>query len=162
MYLIRLLYFYFCFYRYYCRDSIFCAWAKVLLLQQEEGNVYGYRACPNQLSIVYGYTNLSLKEVIQPHLPVGLPCYDLVPVIGLTLDASFLTVRSAASGETNSHDLTGGVYKTRERIHDDVADSSLLAIPASCRRVADDNLNWGRFSRICSTLRLCYRLYRPL
>ncbi len=30
------------------------------------------------------------KEVIQPHLPVRLPCYDFV---------------------------TGGVYKTRERIH---------------------------------------------
>ena len=25
------------------------------------------------------------KEVIQPHLPVQLPCYDLVPVIGSTL-----------------------------------------------------------------------------
>lgn len=62
-------------------------------------------------------TILSLKEVIQPHLPVGLPCYDFIPVIGLTLDASLLAVESAASGETNSHDVTGGVYKTRERIH---------------------------------------------
>ena len=24
------------------------------------------------------------KEVIQPHVPVGLPCYDLAPVTGLT------------------------------------------------------------------------------
>ena len=24
------------------------------------------------------------KEVIQPHLPVRLPCYDLVPITGLT------------------------------------------------------------------------------
>ena len=29
----------------------------------------------------------SLKEVIQPHLPVRLPCYDLAPVKGLALDA---------------------------------------------------------------------------
>ena len=82
-----------------------------------------------------------LKEVIQPHLPVGLPCYDFVPVISLTLDASPLAVESAASGETNSHDLTGGVYKARERIHGGVADPPLLAIPTSCSRVSDYNLN---------------------
>src|SRR3954471_4278393 len=79
------------------------------------------------------------------HLPVGLPCYDFIPVIGLTLDASPLAVGPAASGKTNSHDVTGGVYKTRERIHGDVADSPLLAIPSSCSRVADCNLNWARF-----------------
>ena len=72
-----------------------------------------------------------LKEVIQPHLPVGLPCYDFIPVIGLTLGASSLAVRSATSGKTNSHDVTGGVYKTRERIHGGVADPPLLAIPSS-------------------------------
>jgi hypothetical protein len=31
----------------------------------------------------------SRKEVFQPHLPVRLPCYDLAPVAGLTLNASF-------------------------------------------------------------------------
>ena len=29
------------------------------------------------------------KEVIQPHLPVRLPCYDLVPIANPTLDSSF-------------------------------------------------------------------------
>jgi len=82
--------------------------------------------------------------VIQPHLPVGLPCYDFIPVISLTLDASLLTVKPAALGKTNSHDVTGGVYKARERIHGAVADTPLLAIPTSCSRVADYNLNWGR------------------
>ena len=61
-----------------------------------------------------------------------------------------LRVKSAASGKTNSHDVTGGVYKTRERIHGDVADSPLLAIPTSCSRVADYNLNWGRLSGFAS------------
>ncbi|GAP61502.1 conserved hypothetical protein [Arthrobacter sp. Hiyo1] len=28
------------------------------------------------------------KEVIQPHLPVRLPCYDLVPIAGPTFDGS--------------------------------------------------------------------------
>jgi hypothetical protein len=95
--------------------------------------------------LLSSHTNCPLKEVIQPHLPVGLPCYDFIPVIGLTLHASSLAVKPADSGKTNSHDVTGGVYKTRERIHGDVADSPLLAIPSSCSRVADYNLNWGRF-----------------
>ena len=57
------------------------------------------------------------KEVIHPHVPVGIPCYDLTPVIGPTFDGSLLAVRPPASGITNSHGLTGGVYKARERIH---------------------------------------------
>ncbi len=79
--------------------------------------------------------------MIQPHLPVGLPCYDFIPVISLTLDTSFLAVKSVALGGTNFHDVTGGVYKARERIHGANADAPLLAIPTSCSRVADYNLN---------------------
>ena len=57
------------------------------------------------------------KEVIHPHVPVGIPCYDLTPVIGPTFDGSLLAVMPPASGITDSHVLTGGVYKARERIH---------------------------------------------
>ena len=57
------------------------------------------------------------KEVIHPHVLVGIPCYDLTPIISPTFDGSLLTVRPPASGITNSHGLTGGVYKARERIH---------------------------------------------
>ena len=57
------------------------------------------------------------KEVIQPHLPIRLPCYDFTPVIGPAFGSSLLTVRSLTSGVTDSHGVTGGVYKTRERIH---------------------------------------------
>ena len=57
------------------------------------------------------------KEVIQPHLPIRLPCYDFTPVTNPTLDASPLAVEKTASGITGSHGVTGGVYKTRERIH---------------------------------------------
>ena len=60
---------------------------------------------------------LRRKEVIQPHLPIRLPCYDFTPVIEPAFDSSFLSVRSLASGIPNSHGVTGGVYKTRERIH---------------------------------------------
>ena len=57
------------------------------------------------------------KEVIQPHLPIQLPCYDFTPVISPAFDGSFFTVRPPASGIADSHGVTGGVYKTRERIH---------------------------------------------
>ena len=85
---------------------------------------------------------LRRKEVIQPHLPVRLPCYDLVPITSLTLDGSIPQgVRPPASGATHFHDLTGGVYKARERIHRGVADPRLLATPPSWSRVADSNPN---------------------
>ena len=74
---------------------------------------------------------LSRKEVIQPHLPVRLPCYDFVPVTSPTFDSCLLTVSPPASGVTSSHDVTGGVYKARERIHRSMADLRLLATPAS-------------------------------
>ena len=57
------------------------------------------------------------KEVIQPHLPIRLPCYDFTPVINPAFGSSFLAVRSLTSGVIDSHGVTGGVYKTRERIH---------------------------------------------
>ena len=63
---------------------------------------------------------LHRKEVIQPHLPIRLPCYDFTPVIGLTFDSWLLSVTSLASGAPNSHGVTGGVYKARERIHRDI------------------------------------------
>ena len=72
------------------------------------------------------------KEVIQPHLPVRLPCYDLVLITDPTFDGSLPQgVRPPASGVTDFHDLTGGVYKARERIHRSVADLRLLATPTS-------------------------------
>ena len=60
------------------------------------------------------------KEVIQPHLPIRLPCYDFTPVIIPAFGGSFLSVRSPTSGIYDSHGVTGGVYKTRERIHRDI------------------------------------------
>ena len=60
------------------------------------------------------------KEVIQPHLPIRLPCYDFTPVTGPAFGSSLLSVGSLTSGIDNSHGVTGGVYKTRERIHRDI------------------------------------------
>ena len=56
-----------------------------------------------------------------------------------------MRVGTAPLSAQDFHDVTGGVYKARERIHGAVADAPLLAIPTSCSRVADYNLNWARF-----------------
>ena len=60
---------------------------------------------------------LPRKEVIQPHVPVRLPCYDFTPLTLHTLGASPLSVGPATSGADDSGGVTGGVYKARERIH---------------------------------------------
>jgi hypothetical protein len=71
--------------------------------------------------------NKNRKEVIQPHVPVRLPCYDLAPIMKFTVTSTNV----GASGAPHFQRLTGGVYKARERIHGVVADTPLLAIPAS-------------------------------
>ena len=61
-----------------------------------------------------------VKEVIQPQVPLRLPCYDFTPVMNHTVVTVPLAVRLATSGATHSHGVTGGVYKARERIHRDI------------------------------------------
>ena len=55
--------------------------------------------------------------MIQPLVLERLPCYDFTPIIEPTFGRVLLAVRLPASGVANSHGLTGGVYKARERIH---------------------------------------------
>ena len=57
------------------------------------------------------------KEVIQPQVLLRLPCYDFTPIMNHTLDGCPLAVGSPASSATHFRDVTGGVYKARERIH---------------------------------------------
>ena len=80
--------------------------------QQSSYALYSYQITLGLLSAV-----LLRKEVIQPHLPIRLPCYDLTPIIEPTFDHCLLAVSTWASGVPNFHGLTGGVYKARERIH---------------------------------------------
>ena len=89
--------------------------------------------CSNQLSyrpsdtsmknnLLWILTNRQsfVKEVIQPQVPLRLPCYDFTPVMNHTVVTVLPKVRLATSGATHSHGVTGGVYKTRERIHRDI------------------------------------------
>ena len=75
--------------------------SRVLLTQKEKKN--------RQFSL--------RKEVIQPQVLLRLPCYDFTPIMNYTLDGCFLAVSSPASSATHFRDVTGGVYKARERIH---------------------------------------------
>ena len=65
-------------------------------------------------------TRFIVKEVIQPQVPLRLPCYDFTPVIDHTVVSVLPKVKLPTSGATNSHGVTGGVYKARERIHRDM------------------------------------------
>ena len=57
------------------------------------------------------------KEVIQPQVLLRLPCYDFTPIMNYTLDGCLLAVSTPASSTVHFRDVTGGVYKARERIH---------------------------------------------
>ena len=81
-------------------------------------DIYRTGSCPLfELKFVSLRTYLPRKEVIQPHLPVRLPCYDFTPLTLPTFRASPLAVGPATSGADDSGGVTGGVYKARERIH---------------------------------------------
>ena len=108
------------------------------------------------------YSSCSRKEVIQPQVPLRLPCYDFAPVTDLAFGRSLPRVGSRTSGTTGFHGVTGGVYKARERIHRGMADPRLLAIPTSRSRVADCDPNLDRLCGIRSSSRYCSPLYRPL
>ena len=82
------------------------------------GDIHRTGSCPPfELKFVSLRTYLPRKEVIQPHLPVRLPCYDFTPLTLHTFGASPLAVGPATSGADDSGGVTGGVYKARERIH---------------------------------------------
>ena len=110
-----------------------------------------------------GSFRLPRKEVIQPHLPVRLPCYDFTPLAPHAFGAS--APRGGSAGDFGCRRLGWcdgrcvqgpGTYSPRH------ADPRLLATPASRRRVAACGPNWGRLSGIRSPSRGGSPLYRPL
>ena len=100
------------------------------------------------------------KEVIQPQVPLRLPCYDLVPITGFIFGACLAAPTTSDAPRFGG--LTGGVYKAQEHIHRRSADRRLLAIPASCGRVAARNPNWGAVFAIGAALRPGDALSAPL
>src|SRR3954452_1764424 len=91
----------------------------LLLLFSFQGTKSFEALTPSKLNQTTQYVSVIIlrKEVIQPHLPIRLPCYDFTPIIDPTLGGWLQKVTSPTSGVTNSRGVTGGVYKARERIH---------------------------------------------
>ena len=85
-------------------------------------------ALAGRMSTISIFTEyLPRKEVIHPQLPLRMPCYDFTLITNPTL----VPENSGPLGIIGSLGVTGGEYKTRERIQRGVADPRLLAIPAS-------------------------------
>ena len=103
-----------------------------------------------------------VKEVIQPQVPLGLPCYDFTPVMNHKVVSVLPKVKLPTSFAAHSHGVTGGVYKARERIHRDNADSRLLAIPTSRSRVADSDPDYDVLFGVRLLSRVRIPLYMPL
>ena len=88
----------------------------------KRGKMFWYFCRANVQLVSFSLFSRSLmvllrKEVIQPHVPVRLPCYDFTLLTGHSLGGSFLAVRPPAWRAPDSDGVTGGVYKARERIH---------------------------------------------
>ena len=83
------------------------------LLKQSALYEFGYQRQPIKSG------NL-VKEVIQPQVPLRLPCYDFTPVMNHKVVSALPKVMLPTSFATHSHGVTGGVYKARERIHRDI------------------------------------------
>ena len=80
------------------------------------------------------------KEVIQPHLPIRLPCYDFTPVIGFALGSIF----PADFGHPQLPWCDGRCVQDPGTHSPRHSDPRLLATPTSCRRVAACSPNWDR------------------
>ena len=97
------------------------------------------------------------KEVIQPQVPLRLPCYDLVPIKYIAFD-----IGKDGFGRSTLSWLDGRCVQGSGTHSPRYADPRLLAIPASCRRVSACNPNWGAIFAICWLSRVCIALCAPL
>ncbi len=81
-----------------------------------QGSIYRFVHVTKTDSVTRATSSLR-KEVIQPQVLLRLPCYDFTPIMNHTLDHCLLAVSLWASSAIHFRDVTGGVYKARERIH---------------------------------------------
>ena len=109
------------------------------------------------------YAKVRIKwEVIQPQVPLRLPCYDLPALAEPRLDLASsrrrrLDLAPAPLGQVDGRCVQGaGTYSPRD------VDARLLGIPGSRGRVAALDPNYGRVLGICSPSRGRIPLSRPL
>ena len=105
---------------------------------------------------------LHRKEVIQPHLPIRLPCYDFTPIIGPTLDGWLLIGYLTGFGCYQLSWCDGRCVQGPGTYSPQYADLRFLAIPTSRRRVAACDPNWDPVSEVRSTSPFRCSLSGPL
>ena len=120
------------------------------------------RLCASPGSFTSGSLLIPRKEVIQPHLPIRLPCYDFTPIIGPTLDGWLLIGYLTGFGCYQLSWCDGRCVQGPGTYSPQYADLRLLAIPASCRRVAACNPNWDSVFGVCSGSLLRFPLLRAI
>ena len=102
------------------------------------------------------------KEVIQPHLPIRLPCYDFTPVINPTFDDVLQKGLTIGFGYYRLPWCDGRCVQGPGTYSPQHSDLRLLAIPTSYRRVAACNLNWDNFLRFAPPRGLASLCLLPL
>ena len=100
--------------------------------------------------------------MIQPQVPLRLPCYDFTPVMNHKVVSALPKVKLPPSFATHSHGVTGGVYKARGTYSPWHSDPRLLAIPTSWSRVADSNPDYDALYEVRLLSRGRFSLYAPL
>ena len=116
------------------------------------------RTMQNQMARLWRSSPMLLrKEVIQPHLPIRLPCYDFTPVTAPAFDRF-----DSGFGRERLPWCDGRCVQGPGTYSPQYADLRLLAIPTSCRRVAACNPNWGMLSGVRSGSLLRFPLSIPL
>ena len=122
------------------------------------GNLLGL----NNLNSNTTLTLFLRKEVIQPHLPIRLPCYDFTPVIGPAFGGSLLKGWVTDFGRFRLPWCDGRCVQDPGTHSPRRSDSRLLAIPASRSRVADCDPNWDVIFGIRSGSLPRFPLFTPL
>ena len=98
-------------------ENYLCPWAQQLDRWKPGCRTSGLTRLSRLSPKAQRSTDLPRKEVIQPQVPLRLPCYDFTPVMNHFLGGCPLAVGAPTSVAAHSHGVTGGVYKARERIH---------------------------------------------
>ena len=102
------------------------------------------------------------KEVIQPHLPIRLPCYDFTPVTDPTFDCCALKGSLTGFGYCQLPWCDGRCVQDPGTHSPRHSDPRLLATPTSCTRVAECNPNWDRLFEFRMTSLSSCPVYLPL
>ena len=97
------------------------------------------------------------KEVIQPHLPIQLPCYASPQSSALPSTAPPLQL-GYRLGHYRLPWCDGRCVQDQGTFSPRHSDPRLLAIPASCSRVADYSPNWDTVFEVCSPSRARFSL----